>query len=220
MATNYFSYTPPIDYDLITGTSTLVVSLADAKTYLRIDSSNTSEDTLITNLIYSATTYFELVTGRDLINKTYACYPDNFPNSGNGYYALVYNPYWPPNSPIKLKKSRVQSITSIQYYRDGVLTTFSSANYYVTKEADNFPSIYLVNDANWPNDVDNRAQAVVITFVAGYGASSDNVPYDIKQCILQMVDYLYENRGDCGGDCSKLSPALQSMVLKRKIIDL
>lgn len=218
MATNYFPYTPQIDYDLITGTSTLAVSLSDAKAWLRIDSS--AEDTLITNLIYSATTYFELTTGRDLINKTYACYPDNFPGNYTSYAVLVPYSLYANNSPIQLKKSRVQSITSIQYYKDGVLTTFSSANYYVTKEADNFPWIYLVDGASWPSDVDNRAQAVVITFVAGYGSADTNIPYDIKQCLLQMVDYLYENRGDCGGDCSKLSPALQSMVLRRKIIDL
>lgn len=215
---NYFIYNPPIDYDLSVGTSTLVVSVSDAKTFLRIDSS--SEDALITNLILAATNYFEEKTGRDLINKTYICYLDNFPGNSGGYAPVLY---WPVNSastPIKLKKSRVQSITSIQYYKDDVLTTFNSSNYYLTQEANNFPSIYLKQNSSWPIDLDNRAQAAKITFVSGYGSSGSNVPIGIQQCILDMVTYLYENRGDCGGDCSKIPPYIQSSILTWKIIDL
>lgn len=218
--TNYFCYQPPIDYDLITGTSELVVSLNDVKAQLRIDINNDSENTLLTNLIYAATNFFELKTGRDLINKTYATYLDNFPGNSGGYAPLLYNSYYNLGSPIVLKKSRLQSITSIEYYKDDVLTTFNAANYYFTKEADNWPLIFLKQDSNWPTDLDNRAQAVKITFVCGYGSTGANVPMSIKQCLLQMITYLYENRGDCGGDCAKLPVYMQSALLGWKMIDL
>lgn len=218
--TNYFCYQPPIDYDLITGTTTKVVTLDEVKTDLRIDLSNTSEDSLLNNLILAVTDYFELKTGRDLINKTYACYLDNFPGNSGGYGPLLYYQTYGLGSAIQLKKSRLQSITSIQYLKDDVLVTFDAVNFYFTKEANNFPQIFLKQDSSWPADLDNRAQAVTITFVSGYGATADNVPMSIKQCLLQMITYLYENRGDCGCDCSKLPGFVQSAILTWKIIDL
>ncbi len=217
MANNFY-YQPPIDYDLITGTSTLVVSLNEVKTNLRIDLSNTSEDTLITNLILAATNYFELKTGRDLINKTYATYLDNFPGNSSGYAPLMYGNNY--NCAIKLKKSRVQSITSIKYLVDDIEVTYASSNYYFTKEADNFPQIFLKQDSSWPSDLDNKAQAVTITFVAGFGTSGSNVPYSIQQAILQLVTYLYENRGDCSCSCETAPFWIQSSIMTWKIIDL
>lgn len=216
--TNYFCYQPPIDYDLITGTTTLAVSLSEVKTQLRIDSN--SEDGLLTNLILAATNYFELKTGRDLINKTYATYLNNFPGNSGGYAPLLYGSSYYLGSPILLKKSRVQSITSIKYLKDDVEITFDPINYYFTKEANNWPQILLKQDSNWPSDIDNRAQVATIAFVCGFGDSPDDVPMSIKQCLLQMITYLYENRGDCGCDCSQLPFWIQSSILTWKIIDL
>lgn len=198
MTNNYYPFYQPLDYPLVTGTSTLVVSLAEAKEELKIDTSDTSQDNVITRLIYTATNYFELVTGRDLINKTYKCYLNSFPNVGYGYAPITYGGYGNCNQ-IRILKSKLQSITSIKYYSNGVLVTWDAANYYITDEND-YAAIYLTDGSNWPSDVDNRMQAIVITFVAGYGIDATFVPYDIKQALLQYIVYLYENRGDC--DCS------------------
>lgn len=193
---NFYPFKQPLDYPLVTGSSTLVVTLAEVKESLRIDALNTSEDNLITRLIYTATNYFEMITGRDLINKTYKCYLNNFPIA-TGYAALTYGYNQAPC--IRILKSKLQSITHIKYYVDGVLVTWNSSNYYITDEND-YAAIYLKEGSNWPSDADNRVQSVIITFVAGYGATAADIPYDIKQELLQYITYLYENRGDC--DCS------------------
>lgn len=215
MGNNNYFFQQPIDYPLVTGSSTLVVSLEEAKAALRIDSS--SEDALITHLIYTATNYFELITGRDLINKTYKCYLNNFPGYNSGYGAVTYLGY--NNScGIRILKSKLQSITNIKYYIDGVLATVDPVKYYITDEND-YAAIYLVNDQVWPTDADQRMQAVVITFIAGYGATAADIPYDIKQALLQYITYLYENRGDC--DCNDGNGYPQSAMTffaTRKII--
>ena len=54
----------------------------------------------------------------------------------------------------------------------------------------------MVKDKTFPV-VDTRKQAVEIIFVVGYGAADTDMPEDAKQALLQMVSYLYENRGDC-----------------------
>jgi hypothetical protein len=216
MANNVYPFTQPIDFPLVTGTSTLVISLDEAKEALRIVG-DTSQDTLITRLIYTATNYFELVTGRDLINKTYKCYLNNFPFQNyygglNYTYGVGYN-----NLGIRILKSKLQSITHIKYYVDGILVTWDSSNYYITDEND-YAAIYLVDGSNWPTDADNRMQAVVITFVAGYGTAASDIPYDIKQALLQYIVYLYENRGDC--DCSGggYPPSAMTFFSARKIM--
>jgi len=196
MGNNYYPFQQPLDYPLVTGANTLVVSLDEAKEALRIVS-DTSQDTLITRLVYTATNYFELVTGRDLISKTYKCYLNNFP-TGNIYNSSGYFNY-NQNCGIRILRSKLQSITHIKYYVSGVLTTWNSSNYYITDEND-YAAIYLTDGSSWPTDADNRMQTIVITFVVGYGAAASDIPFDIKQALLQYIVYLYENRGDC--DCS------------------
>ena len=213
---NSYCFVQPLDYPLVTGTATLAVSLTEAKDALRIDPTDTSQDNFITNLIYTTTNYFELVTGRDLINKTYKCYLNNFPGVSNNYAALTY--YGVNQSVgIRILKSKLQSITSIQYYVGGILITWDPSNYYITDEND-YAAIYLVDGQCWPTDADNRMQAIVITFVAGYGGDETVIPYDIKQALLQYIVYLYENRGDC--DCSGggYPPSAKTFFTARKIM--
>ncbi len=223
MVNSLLVYQPPIDYPLVTGTIIPVITVAEAKQALRIDASYTGDDLFIERLIFSATDYFEKQTGRDLINKTYKCFLDAFPACGGvtnyfryGVASALYD------NGIKILKSKLQSITSIQYYLDNVLTTWDPANYYPTDETD-FASIYLVNTSNWPERVDNRKQAVKILLVAGFGPDASYVPTSIKMAITQMVVDLYENRGDCT-DCScngsKLYAATQGLLTSWRIMDV
>jgi len=217
--TNWLPFQQPLNYILVTGAgSTLPVSLSDVKTWLKVPSTITADDNLITAVIKSGAATFEKITGRDLINKTYKTYLDSFPCvDGLNYYTGVSSlaPKYNDNG-IILKKSKLQSITSIQYYLNGVLTTWSSTNYYITDLPD-YSAIYLVADKEFPSDIDIRKQAVVINFVAGYGSSDANVPEDAKQALLQFITYLYENRGDCAS--SKDMQAAMDLFSQFKIID-
>lgn len=217
--TNWLPFQQPLNYILVTGAgSTLPVSLSDVKTWLKVPSTITADDNLITALIKSATGIFEKITGRDLINKTYKTYLDAFPCvDGLNYYTGISSlaPQYHDNG-IVIRKSKLQSITSIQYYKDGVLTTWDSSNYYITDLPD-YSAIYLVTNKEFPSDVDIRKQAVVINFVTGYGVDDTYVPEDVKQALLQFITYLYENRGDCAN--SKDMQAAMDLFSQFKIID-
>jgi hypothetical protein len=217
--TNWLPFQQPLNYILVTGAgSTLPVSLSDVKTWLKVPSTITADDNLITALIKSATATFEKITGRDLINKTYKTYLDSFPCvDGLNYYTGISSlaPKYNDNG-IVLRKSKLQSITSIQYYLDGVLTAWDSSNYYITDLPD-YSAIYLVADAEFPTDIDIRKQSIVINFVAGYGVDDTYIPEDAKQSLLQFITYLYENRGDCAN--SKDMQAGMDLFSQFKIID-
>ena len=168
----------PINYVLVTDSATEPLTLTEVKTYLRID--GTDYDSILTPLIKTVRQLGEKITGRDFINKTWKTYLDYFPDDCEG---------------IEIRKSKLQSITHIKYYLSGVLTTLSSAVYYITDEAF-YSSIYVVDGQTYPT-ADTRKQSVVITFVSGYGADATYVPQALKQAMLAHIAFLFENTGDC-----------------------
>jgi len=184
------------NYKIITPAALPVLTLTEIRATLKLPAL-VIEDDLLTRLEATAVRYFENITGRDLINKTYKAYLDCFPCVNSDKYFTGY--YLTPrvvDNGILINRSKLQSITSIQYYLDNVLTLWPSANYYFTDEED-YSSIYLTKDSIFPITVDSRKQAIEIIFVSGYGVDATFVPQDIKQALMQYIAYLYENRGDC-----------------------
>ena len=194
-------------YKLVTGAAALAVSLVEIKAFLKLDASDTSEDAFLTILIESAVDYAEKYTRRDLINKTYITYRDDFEDLTT------------------LRKSKLQSITHIKYYDvANILQTVSSGVYAITDEVD-YSDIYRLTTQLWPTGgVYNRPQAVQITFVSGYGAASSNLPSAFRNALMNHIAHLYANRGDCAtaeGCASCGAPSNAMLVYKQyKIRDI
>ncbi len=164
-----------IEYILITPANIEPLTLNEVKTHLRLDG-NSSFDSQLTNLIKVAREYCEQITGRDLINKTYRALLNCMPKK------------------LKIQKSKLQSIISIKYYSEGILQTLHSNEYYITQSND-YALLIINNDLELK--LDDREQVINIDFVAGYGATADNIPQGIKQAMLSYITYLFENAGDC-----------------------
>jgi uncharacterized phiE125 gp8 family phage protein len=73
-------YVPYGKLVLKTGPTSTVISLAEAKAFLRIDSDYDDDDTYITSLINVATQVVEEFTRRRLITQSYYLYYDEFPS--------------------------------------------------------------------------------------------------------------------------------------------
>ena len=214
-----YIFKQPKDYILTTPAATTPISVAEVKSYARI--SNTSQDTLIAILINAATNYCETFIKRDLINKTYTCYLDKFPASNSNTLLLSDGfSYSYKDIGIQIRKSKLQSISSIKYYLDDVLTTWASTNYYITDKSA-YSSIFLVDDKTYPTNIDEKKQSVEIEFVAGYGAASTDVPDQIRLGLMSHVTYMLENRGDCGGSSeSDLPLAIRSLYNQFRITNI
>lgn len=191
-------------YSLLTPAVSPALALNEVKDHLKISGSD--YDSQLLRLIQVVTQYAERATGRDLINKTWKGYLDHFPGHCFGPCT-----YCVCSTSITVRRSKLQSITSIQYYINGVLTNFPSTDYYFTDSSD-FSQICLVDGKSWPN-TDNRRQVVVITFISGYGEDDCSVPRLLKQAMLSQLTLLFENAGDCAEDSKQFESLYTSFII-------
>lgn len=187
----------PWRYDVVTEPATTPISVAEAKQWLRIDSSDTSEDDLIAMLISSSAECFESYTGRVLINTTFRTFRDQFYGD------------------MELRRCPLSSVTSIEYRPKNSQTYQTlSIDRYKVERTSGYGHILLFDCENFTFiDTDCDPEAVRITFVAGYGATPADVPADIKQALLMMVAKGYEDRGDC---CDSSTAPMQSIRTMKK----
>lgn len=186
----------------------LAVSLLDMKDWLKVTTA--SQDTLITDLIKSATLTGEKWTKRDFLNKDYKTFRNNFSD-----FPFQFG----IRDEIVLRRSKLQSVISVEFLKETVLTAVDSTVFYITEETD-FSRIIPFESKQWPIDsVDDREQAVVINFTAGFGITEADIPDDLQTAIKLHVAEAFANRGDCDND--RFLPArAQSIYLSNRITDI
>jgi uncharacterized phiE125 gp8 family phage protein len=156
---------------LITAPAAEPVSVATAKTYLRVDGSD--DDALITSLIKAAREKAEELTRRAFITQT---------------WDMSFNE-WPSDWRLKVYRPPLQSITSVKYLdSDNVEHTWTDYTVDIASE----PGVIILESL--PSASLRRSGAITVRFVAGYGAAGSNVPERINNAILALVAHWYENR--------------------------
>ena len=169
---------------IATAATVLPVTLVEAKAHLRVDFS--TDDTLITTLIWVATEYTEKRLGRAITSQTWDMYFNDWDEAlaNDANYENIYIPFSP-----------LQSITHIKYYdTNNVQQTITATEYDVDIISEpGLVALSATNTTGWPALYD-RPNAIVIRFIAGYGAASTNVPETIRACIKLLVSHFYENR--------------------------
>ena len=155
--------------------ATEIVTAAEVKAHARID--HDDDDTWIDNAIKAARYLLENETRRQFITATYEQVYSAFPN--NNVFRLVRPP--------------LISVTSIGYTdTDGNAQTVISSDYVVDTKAE--PGLVtLAYGEIWPSTYD-EANVVTVTFQAGYGAATTDVPEPIRQAALMLIAHWYEFR--------------------------
>lgn len=156
------------------------VSLDEARRFLRILPDDTAEDDDITALIEAARERAERVSGRSLITRTLQLTLDVWPVDG-----VILLPY-PPSI----------AITSVKYTdpSTGTLTTIDSAEY--QHDATQEPGVLMpAYGESWPSSRPGP-NSIRVEYTAGYGATADAVPREIRERIKNYVAYCFEHRAD------------------------
>lgn len=155
------------------------VSLSEAKTHLRVDTS--TDDSYITALVKAAREWVEEYLDRSLVYTQWQVKADLFPVE-----------FEVPRPPVATAGT-FTAVTLTYASTDGTTKTVAGANYRVDRDAT--PAVVRnIYNGTWPSDVIYDANSVTLTFWAGYGADATNVPQVIKHAILMLVGYWYERR--------------------------
>lgn len=159
----------------ITAPAAEPVSLALARLNCRVDTND--KDALFAVYIQSAREFVEGLTGKALITQTWLQKLDAFPAEG-----------------IKLLKPPVQAITSVVYVDAAGVQQTMASNAYVLDAAVSPGWLMPADGTTWPA-TDDVINAVEITFTAGYGADSTNIPAKIIRWMLNDITTAHDNPG-------------------------
>jgi len=137
-------------------------------------------------MIEAVTNRAEDATHRQLITAGYTLTLDEFPRGRK----------------LKLPKSPIQSVTSINYVDTAdVVQPFTDFALLSDREPGEIFS--TTEDDDFPNDVMfNRPGAVTIVYVAGYGLLTTDIPAELRQGMLIALRHVYDIRAELGGIAS------------------
>ena len=184
---------------LITAPAIEPLTLQEAKSHLRVTASD--DDSLILALITAVRQSLEGRFGelqRALITQTWDWYYD------------VDSPI--PPAALIIPLPPLQSVTSIKYIDvDGVLQTWDAAKY--TVDATSLRGrVTPAWGESWP-EARCTINAIIVRFVAGFGATAADVPAPIRHAMLLQIAHLYDNRDThmIGGSVEQL-PAVRNLL--------
>ena len=189
-------------YEIITPPASLPLNLATFKEHLKIEGLNLESDDYLTLLLQAVTAYAERYTHRTFINTTFMTYRDYFVRFISHKLQAL-----------ELRRSKLQSIDFIRYYKDDSLETVDSTLYYFTKSND-YSLVLPKRNETWPSNIDNRLQAIQIQFIAGLAANATafaTLYPDLQIALLNHATKVYENRGDCD-PCNTIS--LENLITR------
>ena len=189
------------------------ITSAEVKSWLRIDGSD--DDTVISTLLKASHNWAKRYTGRSLTTQTLkmsidSVYDTDIPLQEGNYIGIDQDI---TRRSILLPQSPVASISSVKYYDDAdTESTFASSKYYLDNQG--IPARFVLrNGESYPTGL-RVANALEITYVAGYGGASD-VPDDIKHACLIYTAWLFEHIGD---GTEKMSAPYQATQLLQPYI--
>ena len=133
-----------------TSPSSLVVSVAQAKSHLRLSPSDTTHDDQLQLLIEAATERLEQDLDRQIMTATYE------------QTQFDWNENDPLKGEVKLYKKAITNIQSVKYFdEDGVENTMASSGYIFDAGRG---SLFVDPGEDWPTVEPNNPNAVKVTF--------------------------------------------------------
>lgn len=149
---------------LISDSATEPVSLTEMRNWMRLDPTDTSDDSLIMELISAARQHIENLASLTIVGKVYST---SFEVSGTNH------PQWI----IKLPYGPLVSVNSVKY-QEGI-------NSFSTLVLDSDYEVYdgkllIYKQGNYR-----------VEYSTGFGS----IPYDLKNDVMTLTAWMYENRG-------------------------
>ena len=176
---------------LVAPPSAAAVPLARAKEYLKVD--GPEEDALISDLVEAATRRVEFEAGLALITQQWRYFRDCWPRSG-----VLEIPIHP-----------VQTVTSLKALTPSGLITVDASLY----EADSASRPARVRALTGFPALARGFNVVEILLTAGFGDTPQDVPASLRQAILLLAAFWFENREGHGEAARRGIPAEAERII-------
>ena len=163
-----------------TGPAVEPLTVAEAKLHLRVDT--TEDDTYIGTLITAAREWVENYLDRTLITTQLILRAAEFPTEELEL----------PRPPM-VASGTATAVVITYTLADTTTATLSTALYRVDRTSTPGNVAPIIN-GTWPSDVIEDANAVAVTYWAGYGPTSASVPATIRHAMLMLIGHWYESR--------------------------
>lgn len=163
-----------------TGPAVEPLTVAEAKLHLRVDISD--DDAYIGTLITAAREWVEAYLDRTLITTQLILRAAEFPTEELEL----------PRPPM-VASGTATAVVITYTLADTTTATLSTALYRVDRTTTPGNVAPIIN-GTWPSDVIEDANAVAVTYWAGYGSTSASVPATIRHAMLMLIGHWYESR--------------------------
>lgn len=155
------------------------LTLALAKTHLRIATAITDFDTEITALIAEIRGEVEKELDLAMVEQTITLSLDNFPQSRE----------------LLLPQTNLMSVTSVKYTDSNGDEQTVATSVYGLSIYGSPGRIFLKANQEWPiSEVADQSDAVTIVYQAGFGAAAANVPGSVTRAMKLLLSDAFENR--------------------------
>ena len=181
---------------IVTGESVDVVTTAQIKSNLRISSSDSTHDTQIEICRDASISVAKEYLQKSLMQRTLKLSLDNIPFSDSvlpNTDGITTGPFLEYRQrSVNLPFSPLVSVTHVKTFDDSDnATTMASSRYFVDTASD-YGRVVLRTGETW-DDMLRVANAIEITYVAGYGSVATSVPAGIRQGIIVLASHFFEN---------------------------
>ena len=181
---------------IVTGESVDVVTTAQIKSNLRISSSDSTHDTQIEICKDASISVAKEYLQKSLMQRTLKLSLDNIPFSDSvlpNTEGITTGPFLEYRQrSVNLPFSPLVSVTHVKTFDDSDnATTMASSRYFVDTASD-YGRVVLRTGETW-DDMLRVANAIEITYVAGYGSVATSVPAGIRQGIIVLASHFFEN---------------------------
>ena len=185
--TNYFIESGNVKQSVFTRPLTpliLSITAADVAEYLRLDDAS---DPFLQALTTSANQFVINRLQLELVERGRVVIYPNYPTIGTSNPRALSATRQALKREIELPFANIITVDSVEVYGVAV----NAANYQIKKTMPASIEFDVVQI------IDTDVDAIKIEYTAGFGATADDVPEDLKFAITMLAAYLYEHRG-CG----------------------
>ena len=187
---------------LLTAPAGEPISLADMKTFLRIEHSD--DDATISALIAGARIHIEAHPRRALMTQSWRLTRDVWPGSGR----------------LPLLPAPLRTLLAVRVFRaDGTAQLLDPAGFGIDRIA--APAVLTFERGALPAP-GRIAGGIELDIEAGYGAAASDVPEPLRQAIRLLVAHWYENRAliAASGEVARVPYSVAGLIAPSRVISL